>query len=58
MMQDYRDSKATMTERIAMGNRYKMCKGKAKKIKDGKKTEVKKAVEEFDAKWERAASNQ
>jgi len=58
MTQNYQQSKTTMTERIAMGGSSKVCKAKAKKIKDGKEKEAKKAVDEFDAKWERASGGQ
>jgi hypothetical protein len=58
MMQGYRESRPAMTERVEMGSHSIVCKGKTKKIEDGKKKEAQKALDEFDTKWEGAASRQ
>jgi len=57
MMQDYLHSKATISERIAMGGRVGASQATGREIMETSKRETGKAVKDFDTKWESAASD-
>ena len=57
MMQDYLHSKATISERIAMGGTAGAPQATRREIMKTSKRETVKAVKDFDTKWERAASD-
>jgi predicted PP-loop superfamily ATPase len=57
MMQEYVHSQTTTSEKIAMSGKAPVCRGKCNKVKKSSEKKAGKVIEEFEGKWERAASD-